>query len=149
MWSTKKVNIQLYLYTLFLICAEGLTALLRQAESTWTLKGLSTSRGGPQISHLFSHSTLSSYHGWMLISPIHSWHIWACIREKNESYMRRLLCFFSTSTNHQDISTTISYEALTSIRYEIQYDMKYSDTTFLEKLGDDIVGIHPLINIYL
>lgn len=122
MWSTKKVNIQLYLYTLFLICEEVLTALLRQAESTWTLKGLSISRGGPQISHLFSHSILSSYHGWMLISPIHSWHIWASIREKNESYMRRLLCFFSTNTNHstrQAISATI---CMTSMLWSIDID---------------------------
>ena len=38
---------------LFLICAEGLTTLLRHAEITGRLQGLSICRGGPQINHLF------------------------------------------------------------------------------------------------
>jgi hypothetical protein len=38
---------------LFLICAEGLTALLNSAASCRSLSGLSLCRGGPQISHLF------------------------------------------------------------------------------------------------
>jgi hypothetical protein len=38
---------------LFLICAEGLTALLQQAERSGIVQGLSICRGGPQISHLF------------------------------------------------------------------------------------------------
>ena len=38
---------------LFLICAEGLIALLNSATSCRSLSGLSLCRGGPQISHLF------------------------------------------------------------------------------------------------
>ena len=38
---------------LFLICAEGLSALLRQASTSGRLKGTQTSRGGPWVSHLF------------------------------------------------------------------------------------------------
>jgi hypothetical protein len=38
---------------LFLICAEGLTALLRKAERESVMQGISICRGGPQVSHLF------------------------------------------------------------------------------------------------
>jgi hypothetical protein len=38
---------------LFLICAEGLSALLRKAERDSLIKGVSICRGGPRISHLF------------------------------------------------------------------------------------------------
>ena len=38
---------------LFLICAEGLCALIRQAESDALIRGVSICRGGPHISHLF------------------------------------------------------------------------------------------------
>ena len=38
---------------LFLICAEGLSALLRKAERDSILQGISICRGGPRISHLF------------------------------------------------------------------------------------------------
>jgi exonuclease III len=38
---------------LFLMCAEGLSALLRQASTAGRLKGTQTSRGGPWVSHLF------------------------------------------------------------------------------------------------
>jgi hypothetical protein len=38
---------------LFLICAEGLSALLRKAERDSLIKGISICRGGPRISHLF------------------------------------------------------------------------------------------------
>ena len=38
---------------LFLICAKGLTLLLCQVETSGALWGLSRSRGGPNISHLF------------------------------------------------------------------------------------------------
>ena len=38
---------------LFLICAEGLSALLRKAERDSILHGISICRGGPRISHLF------------------------------------------------------------------------------------------------
>jgi hypothetical protein len=38
---------------LFLICAEGLSALLRQASTSGRLKGTQTYRGGPWVSHLF------------------------------------------------------------------------------------------------
>lgn len=37
---------------LFLICAEGFTALLRKAERDKRLSGISVCRGGPRISHL-------------------------------------------------------------------------------------------------
>uniref|UniRef100_A0A2N9EC60 Reverse transcriptase domain-containing protein n=1 Tax=Fagus sylvatica TaxID=28930 RepID=A0A2N9EC60_FAGSY len=37
---------------LFLICAEGFTALLRKAEREKRLSGISVCRGGPRISHL-------------------------------------------------------------------------------------------------
>ena len=40
----------------------------------------------------------------------------------------------------------LTYEALTPIRYETRYDMRHTDTTFLEKLGHNTVGIQPLIN---
>jgi hypothetical protein len=38
---------------LFLICAEGLTALLWKAEREKVIQGISISRGGPRVSHLF------------------------------------------------------------------------------------------------
>jgi hypothetical protein len=38
---------------LFLICAEGLSSLLRKAEQERSMQGLVISRGGPCISHLF------------------------------------------------------------------------------------------------
>ncbi len=38
---------------LFLICAEGLSALLRKAERESLFRGISICRGGPRISHLF------------------------------------------------------------------------------------------------
>ena len=38
---------------LFLTCAEGLTALLQNAESSGQLRGLSICRGGTIINHLF------------------------------------------------------------------------------------------------
>ncbi len=38
---------------LFLICTEGLSALLRKAKSDRLLKGVAICRGGPRISHLF------------------------------------------------------------------------------------------------
>ena len=37
---------------LFLFCAEGLTALLRKAETNGIIRGVTASRGGPCISHL-------------------------------------------------------------------------------------------------
>ena len=37
---------------LFLFCAEGLTMLLRKAETDGIIRGVATSRGGPCISHL-------------------------------------------------------------------------------------------------
>ena len=37
---------------LFLFCAEGLTALLRKAETDGIIRGVAASRGGPCISHL-------------------------------------------------------------------------------------------------
>ena len=36
----------------FLFCAEGLTALLRKAETNGIIRGVEASRGGPCISHL-------------------------------------------------------------------------------------------------
>uniref|UniRef100_A0A2N9IN55 Reverse transcriptase domain-containing protein n=1 Tax=Fagus sylvatica TaxID=28930 RepID=A0A2N9IN55_FAGSY len=38
---------------LFLICAEGLSALLRKAERDSLIQGVSICRGGPRVSHLF------------------------------------------------------------------------------------------------
>jgi hypothetical protein len=38
---------------LFLICAEGLSALLRKAERDNLIHGISICRGGPRVSHLF------------------------------------------------------------------------------------------------
>ena len=38
---------------LFLLCAEGLSALMRQTGSMGRLKGIRTSRVGPWVSHLF------------------------------------------------------------------------------------------------
>ena len=38
---------------LFLLCAEGLSALFRKAERDSLIRGISISRGGPRISHLF------------------------------------------------------------------------------------------------
>ena len=38
---------------LFLICAEGLSALMRKAERDRMIRGVSICRGGPRISHLF------------------------------------------------------------------------------------------------
>ena len=38
---------------LFLLCAEGLSALLRKAERDSLIKGISICKGGPRISHLF------------------------------------------------------------------------------------------------
>lgn len=38
---------------LFLLCAEGLNALLARASKTKTIQGLSISRGGPKLTHLF------------------------------------------------------------------------------------------------
>ena len=51
---------------LFLLCAEGRSALLRQASISGRLRGIQTSRGGPWVSHLFfadnsllfSHATI-------------------------------------------------------------------------------------------
>ena len=37
---------------LFLFCAEGLTALLRNVETNGIIRGVAASRGGPCISHL-------------------------------------------------------------------------------------------------
>ena len=37
---------------LFLLCAEGLSALLRRKASLWKIKGISVCRKAPQISHL-------------------------------------------------------------------------------------------------
>ena len=38
---------------LFLLCAEGLSALIRKAEGEDLIRGVSICRGGPRISHLF------------------------------------------------------------------------------------------------
>ena len=38
---------------LFLICTEGLSALLRKAERDSLIHGVAISRGGPRVSHLF------------------------------------------------------------------------------------------------
>ena len=38
---------------LFLICAEGLSALLRKAEREKVIQGISISRGGPRVFYLF------------------------------------------------------------------------------------------------
>ena len=38
---------------LFIICAEGLLALLRQAETSGLINGSKICRGAPSISHLF------------------------------------------------------------------------------------------------
>lgn len=38
---------------LFLICAEGFSAMLRQASVSQRLKGISICRGNPRLSHLF------------------------------------------------------------------------------------------------
>jgi hypothetical protein len=38
---------------LFLLCAEGLNALLARASQTKTIQGLAISRGGPKLTHLF------------------------------------------------------------------------------------------------
>lgn len=38
---------------LFLLCAEALSVLIRRAEEEGRFSGISISRGGPQISHLF------------------------------------------------------------------------------------------------
>jgi hypothetical protein len=38
---------------LFLLCAEGLSAMLRQASISGRLRGIQTGRGGPWVSHLF------------------------------------------------------------------------------------------------
>ena len=37
---------------LFLLCAEGLSAMLRRDESGENLRGISVSRGAPRVSHL-------------------------------------------------------------------------------------------------
>jgi len=37
---------------LFLLCAEGLSAMLRRKASLWKIKGISVCRKAPQISHL-------------------------------------------------------------------------------------------------
>ena len=37
----------------FLLCAEGLNTLLARASQTKTIQGLSISRGGPQLTHIF------------------------------------------------------------------------------------------------
>ena len=39
--------------TLFLLCVEGLSALLQKSNLVGRLKGLQTSRLGPWVSHLF------------------------------------------------------------------------------------------------
>ena len=38
---------------LFLLCAEGFSSLLREAEENQHIQGVSVSRGGPRVSHLF------------------------------------------------------------------------------------------------
>ena len=38
---------------LFLLCAEGLSALLRKAEQDRFIRGVAICRGGPRVSHLF------------------------------------------------------------------------------------------------
>ena len=38
---------------LFLLCAEGLSSLIRRAVENGVMKGLAISRGGPRLSHLF------------------------------------------------------------------------------------------------
>ena len=38
---------------LFLICAEGLSALLRKAERDSLIRGVAISRGGPRVSFIF------------------------------------------------------------------------------------------------
>ncbi|GLT71413.1 hypothetical protein SLA2020_434330 [Shorea laevis] len=38
---------------LFLICAEGLSSLISEAERVGSITGLSVARGGPSLSHLF------------------------------------------------------------------------------------------------
>ena len=38
---------------LFLLCAEGLNVLFAQVSQTKTIQGLSISRGGPQLTHIF------------------------------------------------------------------------------------------------
>ena len=38
---------------LFLLCTEGLSALIRKAEGEDLIRGVAICRGGPQISHLF------------------------------------------------------------------------------------------------
>lgn len=43
----------LFLHTFFLICVEGLSALLRKAERDSLIQGVSICWGGPRVSHLF------------------------------------------------------------------------------------------------
>uniref|UniRef100_A0A2N9I5I3 Reverse transcriptase domain-containing protein n=1 Tax=Fagus sylvatica TaxID=28930 RepID=A0A2N9I5I3_FAGSY len=58
---------------LFLLCAEGLSALLRQASISGRLRGIQTSHGGPWVSHLFfaddslffSHATIADSERFM------------------------------------------------------------------------------------
>ena len=38
---------------LFLLCAEGLSALIRKAEREKAIRGIAICRGGPRLSHLF------------------------------------------------------------------------------------------------
>ena len=38
---------------LFLLCAEGLNGLLTQASNNGLIRGISLSRGGPRLTHLF------------------------------------------------------------------------------------------------
>ena len=38
---------------LFLLCAEGLSAMLRKEEEHGNIRGISVCKGAPQISHLF------------------------------------------------------------------------------------------------
>ena len=38
---------------LFLLCAEGLSSLIKASVANGVLKGISVCRGGPELSHLF------------------------------------------------------------------------------------------------
>ena len=38
---------------LFMLCAEGLSSLIRRAVENGDMEGLAVSRGGPRLSHLF------------------------------------------------------------------------------------------------
>ena len=62
-------------------------------------------------------------------------------KKKEMNTKCNLISFDSWFKKDNDISTFEIYETLTPVWYETQYNTEYNNTTFLEKLEHNTMGI--------